>query len=189
MSETQLNKSFQEKDVRRLRNIISGKAGNKSTTGIGYKKKDEVHKEGDIWEEGGRTWTIKGSIKQNITKLDAAKEIHLMPLFCPKCSNVMKGRNDKVFYNIHHKCFNCVIDFEQQLKREGKFDQYLISIHNSQIDNMINDLKLVIEESKKETGKSFVTEAGDVEEWLGNGQENLEIEVNNAIIYLETLKK
>ena len=101
----------------------------------------------------------------------------------------MKGRNDKAFYNIHHKCFNCVIDFEQQLKREGKFDQHLISIHNSQIDNMINDLKLVIEESKRETGKSFVTEAGDVEEWLGNGQENLEIEVNNAIIYLESLKK
>jgi hypothetical protein len=189
MSETKLNKSFREKDVRRLRNIITGNVGEKSTTGIGYKKKDEIHEEGDVWEEGGRTWTIKNGIKQNITKLDAAKKIHLMPLFCPNCSNVMKGRNDKIFYNIHHKCFNCVVDFEQQLKREGKFDQHLISIHNSQIDNMIDDLKLVIEESKRETGKSFVTEAGDVEEWLGSGQENLEIEVNNAIIYLESLKK
>lgn len=189
MSETQLKKTFKEKDVRRLRNIITGKSGAKSVDGIGYKKKNEFHGEGDIWEEDGRSWTIKNGIKQNITKLDTAKSAHLMPLFCPKCSNVMKGKNDKVFFNIHHKCFNCVIDFEQELKKEGKFDQYLIDIHNNQIENHIKELENYLKESNKETNNSFVTEAGDVEEWLGNGQENLELEVNNAIIYLNSLKK
>ncbi len=189
MSDTHLNKAFKVKDVKRLRNLISGNAGEKTVTGIGYKKKKEFHEEGDIWEESGRHWTIKDGIKQNITRLDAAKQIYLMPFFCPECSGVMRGVNDKVFYNIHHKCFNCVIEFEQKLKKEGKLEQHLISIHNSQIDSMINDLTVFLEESKRETGKSFVTEAGDVEEWLGNGQENLEIEVKNAIIYLKTLKK
>ena len=95
-------------------------------------------------------------IKQNITRLDAAKQIYLMPFFCPECSSVMRGINDKVFYNIHHKCFNCVIELEQKLKKEGKFEQHLISIHNSQIDSMISDLTIFLEESKRETGKSFV---------------------------------
>jgi hypothetical protein len=189
MSETHLNKAFREKDVKRLRNLISGNSNEKTVTGIGYKKKKEFHEEGDIWEEAGRNWTIKNGIKQNITKLDAAKAINLMPFFCPECSGVMRGKNDKLFYNIHRRCFNCVIDFEAKLKREGKFDQHLISIHNSQVDNMINDLNTFLKESRKETGKSFVTEVGDVEEWLGSGQKNLEIEVKNAIIYLESLKK
>lgn len=189
MGETKLNKAFKEKDVKRLRNIISGKTGEKTISGIGYKKKQEFHNDGDIWEENGRTWILKNGIKQNITKLDNAKKFHIMPLFCPNCSNVMRGKNDKIFYNIHHKCFNCVLEFEQQLKREGKFDEYLISIHNNQISNMINELKNFIPESKKENGKSYITEAGDIEQWLGGNQENLEIEVKNTINYLESLKK
>ena len=42
--------------------------------GTGYTKKQEFHEEGDMWEEDGRTWTIKDGIKQNITRLDKTKE-------------------------------------------------------------------------------------------------------------------
>jgi len=87
MSETKLNKSFQEKDVRRLRNLISGKSGEKSTTGIGYKKKDEIHGEGDIWEENGKKYTIRNGIKITSSKLTAVKKMLQMPLCCPKCGN------------------------------------------------------------------------------------------------------
>jgi len=189
MSETKLNKAFKEKDVKRLRNILTNKQGEKSSSSIGYKKKQEFHEEGDIWEEGGRNWTIKNGIKQNVTKLDRAKKFYMMPLFCPECSNVMRGKNDKVFYNIHHKCYNCVVEFEQKLRIEGKFDEHLIDIHNSQVDNMIKDLELFIEESKKETGKGYVTEAGDVEQWIGGDKANLEQEIKNTINYLKSLKK
>ncbi len=40
-----------------------------------------------------------------------------MPLLCPSCKNVMKKRIDKQFYNIHKTCFNCVVDFEAELKK------------------------------------------------------------------------
>ena len=34
-----LNKEFAKKDVERLRNVLSGKAGERSTDGVGYTKK------------------------------------------------------------------------------------------------------------------------------------------------------
>ena len=59
----------------------------RTTMGTGYTKAKEFHDEGDIWEEDGTSaWTIKNGIKQNITKLDKAKEGIVLPLFCPSCS-------------------------------------------------------------------------------------------------------
>ena len=64
---------------------MSGKSGERTVDGIGYRKsKDFYREEGDIWTEDGRQWTIKEGLRQNITKLDKAKEA-LMPLFCPSC--------------------------------------------------------------------------------------------------------
>ena len=94
-----LKKQFQKKDVTRIRNLVKGKSGKKISSSVGYKKSDDHHSEGDIWESNERTWTIKDGIKQNITKLDAAKQAHLMPLLCPKCNKVMRNRNDNVLAN------------------------------------------------------------------------------------------
>ena len=38
MSENVLKKEFKEKDVQRLRNLVQGKYGEKSTVGTGYTK-------------------------------------------------------------------------------------------------------------------------------------------------------
>ena len=96
--ETVLKKEFKQRDVERLRNLVKGKYGERTTVGIGYSKPKEFHNEGDVWEENGRQWTIKNGIKQNITKLDKAKKLVVMPLFCPCCNNLMKKKNDKLFY-------------------------------------------------------------------------------------------
>mgnify|MGYP001371452087 CR=1 FL=1 len=60
---------------------MQGKYGDKASVGTGYTKKQEFHEEGDIWEDDGRQWTIKNGIKQNVTKLDKAKESINLPLF------------------------------------------------------------------------------------------------------------
>ena len=76
-----LKKEFQKRDVERLRNLVQGKYGEKTRSSVGFTKKQDFYKEGDIWEVDGRTWTIKDGLKQNITKLDTAKKAHVMPLF------------------------------------------------------------------------------------------------------------
>ena len=64
-----LKKEFKRKDVDRARNLLMGKSGASSETQVGYKKKRVDYKEGDVWKENGKTWTIKDGIKQTISKL------------------------------------------------------------------------------------------------------------------------
>jgi len=185
-----LKKDFQERDVQRLRNLIQGKQGEKTRSSVGFSKADEFHEEGDIWESDGRTWTIKNGIKQNITKLDKAKKAHVMPLLCPKCKKVMKNRNDKPFYNIHKMCFNCVVDFEANLKNQGKFEDYERNIKNDEIDNRIKEFKLWVKEKLEEGNDSFVSESGEVERWVGKvNKGKVEEHVKDVIEYLESLKQ
>jgi hypothetical protein len=185
---TKLKKEFKRKDVERLRNLVTGKYGNKTTIGVGYKKAAEFHEEGDIWEEDGRKWTIKKGIKQNITKLDSAKKAHVMPLLCPECNRIMNHSNHKAFYQIHKKCHDCVTNMETKMMIKGDYDEYTRKIKNNEIDNKIKDFKVWISEKVKENN-TFVTEQGDVERWIGKvDQDKVDEHVKSVIDYLEGLK-
>ena len=187
--ENVLKKEFQKRDVERLRNLMTGKYGDKTRSSVGFSKKQEFYKEGDIWEADGRTWTIKDGIRQNITKLDKAKKAHVMPLLCPKCKKVMKNRNDKPFYNIHKMCFNCVIDFEHELRKEGKWDEYQRKVKNNEIDNHIKEYKLFVQEKLRESNEAHFSEAGEVERWVGKIDEDKVNEATQEVIdYLEKVK-
>ena len=191
MSKVQgLNKQFTEKDVNRMRNLISGKHGDKVGQSVGYAKSQKEYKEGDIWEEDGRKWTIKDGIKQNITKLDAVKKFHLMPIFCPCCGSKMNPKIDKTYYNIHKKCLNCVVEFEHELKVAGLYEAYEARIINSDIDGFIEDFTKFIESELTISNNSYITEQGDVEKWVGapNKQKVLE-GLQKTIDHLNSLKR
>jgi len=185
-----LKKEFSKKDVTRLRNLVQGKYGEKNNQGVGYSKKQEIYAEGDVWEADGRKWTIKNGIKQNITKFDNAKKAHVMPIFCPNCKKPMKKWFDKDYYNIHKKCFDCVIDFEHELKKAGLFEEYERNIQNSDIDGFIKDFKAYVEDELTQNNSSFVSESGDVEKWVGGLNEKRVLEaLDKTIEHLEKMKK
>ena len=79
-----LKKEFERKDVERVRNLVQGKVGSSAENQVGYHKKTIERKEGDIWKENKKTWTIKNGIKQTISKLDAIKKEVFMTLCCPE---------------------------------------------------------------------------------------------------------
>lgn len=190
MSDNVLKKEFSKKDVTRLRNLVKGKTGERTQQGIGYSQKQEFHKEGDIWEENGRKWTIKDGIKQNITKLDKAKQAYVTPLFCPNCGKQMKKRFDPDYYKIHKKCFDCVIDFEHDLRKAGLWEEYEKSIINSEIDGFIQNFKSYVEDQLTESNNSFITEQGDVEKWDGGLNKKRVLDaLDKTIEHLEGLKK
>ena len=186
-----LKKQFAEKDVNRLRNLVKGKHANKSQVSVGFTKEQEgPHSEGDIWTEADKTWTIKDGIKQNVTKLDAAREAVNFPIFCPSCKKTMKPHLDKKWYNMYKRCYNCQIDFEYEIRKQGLWDEYEKFIFNSDIDGMIEQFSMWInEEINNESNQGFITEAGDVEKWVGSAKNKLLESKEEAIKYLQSLKK
>lgn len=162
-----LNKEFKRKDVERMRNLIKGKTGESAEVQIGYTTKKVDHKEGDVWTEGGKDWTIKDGIKQTATKLDKVKKEAILPLFCPSCGGIMKKRNDVKMYNIHKKCFDCVIDMEHKLKIEGKYEEYERNTLANNAEDYTNDLELYLLEALNASNDQFVSERGEVERWKG----------------------
>ena len=184
-----LKKDFKSADVQRLRNLVTGKQGERTTAGVGYSKKQEIYGEGDVWEENGRTWTIKNGIKQNITKLDKAKKEVTLPLFCPCCNQLMKNKNDKLFYIQYKRCFNCQVDFETDIRKQGLWEEYEKNIINSDIDSLVQDYSIWMDEVVNNSNDSFITENGDVERWVGSSKKKLLENKEETIKYLQSLKK
>ena len=187
--ESRLQKDFKSRDVQRMRNLITKKFDDKTVTQAGYTKQSVEHKEGDIWEETGKTWTIKNGLKQTMTRLDSIKKSILLPIVCPNCSKAMKNDTlNKKMWPIHKMCFNCVISIESELKRTGKFEEYQhnmvmkgVKTYITEMEGLLLDIML---ESSKDT---FVTEAGDVEEWRGGVTDKTKI-VKDLQEYIVKLK-
>jgi len=177
-----LNKEFKRKDVERMRNLIKGKAGDSSELQVGYTTKKEDHKEGDVWEEKGKKWTIKDGIKQTYTKLDKAKKEAILPLFCPECGSLMKKRNDTKMYNIHKKCFDCVIDMEHKLRIKGEYKDYEKNSIAKNAKSYINHLESYLIDALNTSNDQYVSEKGELERWRGGvDKEKLAEEIKQAI--------
>jgi|TARA_Y100001963_G_scaffold159795_1_gene265304 hypothetical protein len=162
-----LKKEFKRKDVNRARNLIMGKSGDATGIQVGYKKKRIERKEGDIWTEREKTWTIKNGIKQTVSKLDKIKKEVFMPLCCPECNKVMKNHLDKPNYRIHKKCLKCVIEFEHKLKIKGKYNDYLKEL---QVKNKLTTLEQVeasLLDAVNSSNTGYVSEDGVIERWIG----------------------
>jgi hypothetical protein len=163
--ESLLKKEFKERDIQRMRNLITNKHGDKTRTQIGYDKRKQEYEEGDIWEESGKVWTIKNGIKQNVTKFDEFKKMVLLPLACPCCNKSMKATlPNKKMYALHGKCFDCVIEMEHELRKQGKFEEYQKDIMMKNKSTEVDDLEQVLEAWLNEKDE-FLTEQGDIEDW------------------------
>jgi len=162
-----LKKEFKKKDVQRARNLITGKTGASTGTQIGYNKKTEDYKEGDVWTEGRKTWTIKNGIKQTVSKLDVIKKEVFMPLSCPCCGKIMKKRLDKPNYKIHKKCFDCVIEFEHKLRIRGEYDNYKKKLVTKNSLDIVNEMESYLLDAINTSNSGFVSEDGVIEKWAG----------------------
>jgi IS1 family transposase len=170
--ETTLKKEFSERDLQRIRNLATKKVNDKTVTSVGYSKAEEFHEEGDVWEENGRTWTIKNGIKRTVRKTDA----HTVPFLCPKCSKPMKHQFDKRMYAIHQMCLHCTTEMESELKMQGKYEeyerdmirknaQYFVENIESGVDQFLDDL----------INETYVMEDGTIQNWVGNGLNKQEV--------------
>ena len=176
-----LKKEFKRKDVNRARNLIMGKSSASTGIQIGYSKNKENHKEGDVWVENRKTWTIKNGIKQTISKLDKIKKEVFMPLCCPKCNKVMKGQLDKPNYRIHKKCHDCVIEFEHKLKIKKEHKEYEKNLIAKNSLNVVDEIESYLLNAINTSNNNYISEDGVVERWVGGiNKEELTKQVKEA---------
>jgi len=177
-----LKKEFKKEDVARVRNLVNKDYTASTKQQSGYKKVLARHKEGDIWQENSKEWTIKNGIKQSITKLDAAKKALRLPLRCPNCGGPMKHHLAKKMYKIHGFCFDpCTVEMEAKLRTAGLYDQYEKRMMQGNMKTFIKDVEEWAGALVENVGQSYVTEQGDVEQWSSNNGKQKEI--------LETVKQ
>jgi len=163
-----LKKEFSEKDLSRIRNLITGKYGDKTKSSVGFEQVNKQYVEGDIWEDKGKTWTIKDGIKQTISKLDSMKKLFQFPIACPCCKKSMKANDlNKKMFIIHNKCANCVIEEETRLKISGGFEKYSNDLMDKNKLSALTELEDIMESYMNSSDNTFINENGDEEKWEG----------------------
>ena len=188
MGDNLLKKEFKSKDVNRARNLVNKDFSAKTVSGTGYSKTQVAYVEGDTWEESGRTWTIKNGLRQNITKLDAAKKVFQIPLACPKCKGSMNYYLSQKMYKIHKMCYDCVIDYEGTLRIAGLYPQYEKAMIQGGLKAFAKDVEQWVLDSIEQTD-TFVTEQGDIESWKNNDSDFKKKAKESPQDYLMHIKK
>lgn len=183
--QSSLKKEFSKRDVQRMRNLITGKSGEKTAVLAGWEQKTEDHKEGDVWEEGGRKWTIVNGIKQTVTKMDKLKHLAVMPISCPECKKHMRvDEINKKMYAMHRRCLDCVVEMEAKIKLEDKWDEYAKNIMNSNKNASLEDFEKAVEAWMLEQD-TFVSETGEVESWQGGDKKKMYGEIMEKLAELK----
>ena len=178
-----MKKAIKESKVQRMRNLVTGNHNSSTEIQTGYSSKRTKKSEGDIWEERGKTWTIKNGIRQNITKLDLARMLLRMPISCPKCNSRMKHKFDKGCWEIMKHCFDCHVKWETKMRIDGTREQFMSEKHSKNMDSLIKDVESEYNQwLDSREGKEYITEAGTFEKWKGGqGRKELELIFNNKI--------
>ena len=134
---------------------------------------EEKRQIGDIWkDEKGEEWEQRAGFKIKKGKLDEIRHIinaNKMPADCPKCSQPMTKRLDATFWKLEKHCFDCHIDFEHQLRIEGKYEQYekdrILKNAESWLADAEQEAKEIIEAFRNPL--SFANSDGTMEQWEG----------------------
>lgn len=127
-----------------------------------------MRKEGDVWIEKGKTWTIKNGIKRTVSKFTQVRKSMQTPLCCPKCNNPLKGIHED-FYKFNGVCLDCTVQFEHELIKQGKYKEYERKRIEANVKGYVLDIASYFEETySNDINKMYVTEDGDVETWIGN---------------------
>jgi len=100
----------------------------------------------------------------------------------------MKKRLDKKMYKVHGFCFDCVVDFEANLKQAGLYEDYEKKMMSGNIKELIVDIEAWVTESLQDK-ITMVTEAGDKESWGGMSDDYKDKITEDLQKYISRLRK
>lgn len=153
---------------------------------IGSNLSSKPHKEGEVWTEQGKTWTIQNGIKRTVNALDTARKQQLIPLSCPECGGTMKGPVNQIMWNIHHTCVNCVVQKEHQILTNGDWEAYQKDKVLANANAFCSDMEGALQDYlTSSVSQARVTEDGLVERWKDPDKKRLQQLVDEEVRQLK----
>ncbi len=109
------------KNIEKVKKLIAG-VGGKGGIRVGYTPTSiSMRKEGEEWTEAnGRSWKIEDGKRKQITKVPSRGFDK-----CKDCEKLILKTIDQDTYNRMRRCYHCQIDFEVDLKSEGKWEDWV----------------------------------------------------------------
>lgn len=136
-------------------------------------KQDQRREVGDVWtDENGVEWEQRNGFKIKKGKLDEIRSLiaaSKMPSHCPKCKQEMTKRLDAKFWKLDGHCFDCQIEFEHNLRIEGKYEAYekqrILQNAEAWLKDAEQEAKALAEIFRNPL--TFATADGAIEKWSG----------------------
>ena len=108
------------KNIEKISSVVEGNYQNKIQSG--YSPTEETHKVGDRWfDSDGKEWEQKNGYRTNVTKL---ANRGIVDYKCSECERFIIKPWDKEIFKFNDRCYYCQIDFEAELRGNGKFDEW-----------------------------------------------------------------
>ena len=105
---------------------------------VGYKPKGiNERAEGEVWEEpSGRKFVIEDGKRKQITKVPPRGFDK-----CNDCEKLILKTIDRYTYDRMGRCKYCQIDFEMNLKEEGKWEEWVTDMEKQRWESVLKEYK------------------------------------------------
>tara|TARA_R100000657_G_C4652078_1_gene96374 strand:- start:92 stop:775 length:684 start_codon:yes stop_codon:yes gene_type:complete len=165
-------------NIKAIKEMIAGthRSQTKNQVGMYSGESHQIRKVGDIWEEtvNGTVYEIeqKEGFRVKKPKNSIAKEIKSYLNSFPNCKKDCKCTNpthlDKKMRAIHGMCFDCVVEMEHELKKQGKFEEYQRNRMKANAEGWLKraeeDVSL-LKQAYTKSSEVVQNAEGDVETW------------------------
>ena len=156
------------KNIKKIQDMLTGKY--KDKVQVGYQAKTtHQRKEGEEWVDArGRRWKIQEGQRKQITKVPPRGFDN-----CNDCDKLILKTLDQQTYNRMGRCYHCQLFFETELKRQGKWKEWVVDQEKMRYEavwNEIQDAMREVKESKAlKLDKTVANAIGNHEQEIKSG--------------------
>ena len=128
-------------NIKKIQDMVTGKY--KQRVSVGYEGKTiNQRKEGEEWVDArGRRWTIQDGKRKQITKIPPRGFDK-----CSDCDKMILKDIDQDTFNRMSRCYHCQLEFEANLHREGKWQDWVKEMDTKRWESVMSEYEAEMKE-------------------------------------------
>ena len=136
-------------NIKKIQDLVSGKY--KQRVSIGYEgKTTNQRKEGEEWVDArGRRWTIEDGKRKQITKVPPRGFDKCNGWEGSDCRKMILKTIDQETYNRMGRCRICQVEFEADLHRKGKWNEWVAEMEKKRWESILAEYEQEMGEKKE----------------------------------------